>query len=155
MEYKIISAIALYAGMALAGGFELVKAPVIQLTEAIEPKSTTQEVQEATPNRSAIQGMVELRKELAPICGCESAGSKLKKPVHYEPDGKTLLIGRVNPADRGMCQINTEPRNGHLKTAAGMGLDIMNRKEDYILFANWLYETRGSSPWNWSRSCWK
>lgn len=94
-----------------------------------------------------------LDKALIPVCGCESAGSPLADPMlyHYEADGVTLLIGRVNSSDRGMCQINLRY---HLGTSEKMGLDILNEMDDYIFYSNWLYETQGLKPWKSSQHCW-
>ena len=93
---------------------------------------------------------VELRKELIPICACESTGDKNKEPTHYDKDGNVLL-GKINPKDTGICQINL---TAHKKQADKMGLDLF-KESDNIIYANWLYAKEGSKPWNWSRNCWK
>lgn len=93
-----------------------------------------------------------LRAELLPICGCESAGDPNKEPVHYESDGVTLLVGKINPRDRGMCQINLD---AHLETSIKKGYDILHNKADYINYSNELYAKQGDNPWRYSKSCWK
>lgn len=97
------------------------------------------------------QVLVQLNPALVPICSCESKQGKNGAPTHYEADGVTVLRGRENPDDVGMCQINLHYHNA---TAIKMGLDLFKR-EDNITYANWLYEKEGSTPWNWSRKCWQ
>lgn len=92
---------------------------------------------------------IRLLPGLIPICACESTGSATGKPTHWNKDG-TVKHGKINPQDIGMCQIN-ERWNG--KTAEKMGLNIY-KEQDSIIFANYLYTTRGSQPWNWSKPCW-
>lgn len=93
---------------------------------------------------------IELKKELVPICACESTGNKYGKPTHFDKDGNVLL-GVINPYDTGMCQINVKI---HKDTIERLGLDV-TKEIDNIIFANWLYERDGSTPWNWSKPCWK
>ena len=93
---------------------------------------------------------VELVKELKPICACESTGNKIKEPTQYNKDG-SVLRGKLNKDDIGMCQINLKFHN---KKAKEMGLDLF-KEQDNIKYANWLYSKEGSTPWNWSRNCWK
>lgn len=93
---------------------------------------------------------IELLKELVPICACESTGNKNKKPVHVDRKGNVLL-GVINPADTGLCQINVKI---HKKDIEKMGLDV-RKEEDNIKFANWLYANQGPTPWDWSKHCWQ
>lgn len=106
----------------------------------------------STPTPEPTQALV-LRSALKPVCSCESIGNKYSDPYkyHYEDDGKTLLIGRVNPADRGMCQLNMD---AHGSTIEAMGLDIFNDLHDYVTYANHLYDTQGLRPWRYSQHCW-
>lgn len=90
-----------------------------------------------------------LRSELVPICACESTGDRNGVPTHYELDG-SVKKGRINELDTGICQINLYY---HGKSATSMGLDLF-KEDDNITYANHLYETEGSQPWSWSRSCW-
>jgi len=85
---------------------------------------------------------------LKPVCACESSfeGRSNGTPQHFEEDGVTVRTGRVNPADRGICQINTTV---HSSTLASMGLDV-EKEADNITFANWLFKTQGFTPWRWS-----
>lgn len=87
---------------------------------------------------------VTLIPELIKVCTCESGNR------HFDTDG-TVLRGKVNPHDRGLCQINTDY---HGAKATAMSLDLLD-PDDHIKYANWLYKTQGLAPWNWSKSCWK
>lgn len=94
---------------------------------------------------------VELRPELVPICACESSfeGNRYGTPQQFEKDGVTVRYGRVNPEDRGMCQLN---RKYHGDAAQKMGFDI-ETEEGNILYSNWLYSKQGAKPWGWSKGC--
>lgn len=96
---------------------------------------------------------VVLHKALRPVCGCESGGGPNNPPKQFESDGVTVVLGRVNPNDVGACQINTEPRNGHVYMAPKLGFDLWT-EDGNIAYANWLYEQEGLTPWNSSKSCW-
>lgn len=89
-------------------------------------------------------------EELKRICSCESAFELGGEPQHYELDGVTVRTGRVNPDDRGMCQINAYY---HRDTATSLGWDI-ETPEGNKKYAEWLYEREGNTPWSWSRHCW-
>lgn len=102
--------------------------------------------QTETPERN-----VTLRPELVQICSCESMQGKYGTPTHYEEDGVTVLRGRVNPDDIGMCQINL---GYHQDAAEAQGLDLFV-EADNITFANLLYEQSGNQAWSWSKSCWQ
>lgn len=97
-----------------------------------------------------VKKQVELLPELVPICACESTGNKNGVPRQFYDDG-TLVVGKIDPDDRGACQIN---RRYHGAQATKMGLDI-DTEEGNILYANWLYEQQGNTPWKWSASCWQ
>ena len=105
---------------------------------------------ESTQNE-ATEVTVTLKPELVPICSCESMQGKYGTPTHYEEDGVTVLRGRVNPDDIGICQINL---GYHQAAAEAQGLDLFV-EADNITFANQLYEKTGSAAWSWSRSCWQ
>ena len=103
------------------------------------------------PQNSSEDVTTTLRPELVPICSCESMQGKYGTPTHYEEDGVTVLRGRVNPDDIGICQINLYY---HEDTAKEMGLDLFV-EEDNITFANHLYGLNGNQDWSWSRGCWE
>jgi len=94
---------------------------------------------------------IELVAVLKPVCSCESIGIPDGEPQHFERDGVTVLTGRHNPRDVGMCQINLD---AHEETSKAMGLDVYER-DDNIEYANWLYSKQGLKPWTYSKSCWK
>lgn len=111
--------------------------------------------EEVSPVVVKAKEKVKLLPELYPICACESSksGKKTGTPRQFNSDG-TVKRGKINPNDIGMCQINTEPRNGHLVQAKKLGFDVFT-EEGNINYANWLYKKKGSQPWNWSKDCWK
>ena len=82
---------------------------------------------------------------LREVCLCESNLS------HYEADGKTILRGRDNSDDVGICQINEEIHKEEIKIN---GFNIYS-EEGNIAFAKHLYEEQGLKPWNSSKKCWK
>jgi hypothetical protein len=90
-----------------------------------------------------------LRPALVPICSCESAGRPDATPRQFNADG-TVVKGKINPQDIGMCQINLKY---HLSDATKMGLDLYTEQGN-IKYANHLYDTQGTKPWNWSKKCW-
>ena len=124
-------------------------APVVEQITTIEVANASSE----SPSKEVIRGNTHLLPELVPVCACESVGDPNGTPTHFEADGVTVKLGRVNPNDVGMCQINTEPRNGHLEASKKMGLDVFT-EEGNIKYANHLFKTQGYTPWNWSKHCW-
>lgn len=86
----------------------------------------------------------ELPPILEKIAICESGGN------HFEADGVTVKRGKVNPLDIGMFQINEKY---HLEASKKLGLDI-HTLEGNIAYALVLYRQEGTTPWNWSKSCW-
>ncbi len=80
---------------------------------------------------------------LAKIGACESHNRQ------YNSNGATLR-GEQNSYDRGVMQINVLY---HQKTANEMGLDL-NKIDDNVAFARYLYEKFGAKPWMSSSPCW-
>lgn len=115
------------------------------------PTTVTYEKEPQSTQNEATEDIASLIPELVPICSCESMQGKYGTPTHYEEDGVTVMRGRVNPDDIGICQINL---GYHQETADAMGLDLFVEANN-ITFANWLYEQSGNSAWSWSRSCWE
>ena len=75
---------------------------------------------------------------------CESRNRQFNK------DG-TIYRGKINPKDVGQFQIN---EFYHLESSIKLGMDIYTAygNEDYAMY---LYDTQGTTPWNWSKSnCW-
>jgi len=136
----------------------VVSRETIAVVQEVNPATTTPQegklatTEESKPSKNDTSTSTKLNPALQPVCACESTGSRFGTPRQYNADG-TVLRGKINPNDIGMCQINTEPRNGHLEASISLGLDIFTT-EGNIAYANWLYEQSGLTPWNWSRSCW-
>lgn len=80
---------------------------------------------------------------MAEVARCESTFR------HHNEDG-SVLVGRVDPADTGVMQIN---KRYHEEDAIAMGfnLDDIN---DNMAFARNLYERQGVQPWSASMPCW-
>lgn len=70
-------------------------------------------------------------------------------PKQFDKDG-SVMRGRVNHQDIGACQINL---TYHEAEAIRLGFDLFTWNGN-VGFANWLYKQEGSTPWNWSKSCW-
>lgn len=87
--------------------------------------------------------------ELMRICSCESTGKPGNVPRHFDPSGE-VLRGKINQNDVGMCQINL---TYHEAEATRLGLNLLDQ-DDNFTYAVRLYESQGSQPWSWSRSCW-
>lgn len=125
-------------------------AHLVNVAEAseIEPKTVLIEAVKSGGGDGVAEGLVPALK---PVCACESAGRKDREPVHYEADGTTPLIGRIDSDDRGMCQLNLRY---HGETAEARGLDVLGSTEDYIEYVNELFEEQGYAPWKASKHCW-
>lgn len=78
------------------------------------------------------------------IARCESSFR------HYDQDG-TVLTGVVNSSDVGVMQIN---RYYHEARATELGFDLYS-KEGNMMYAKYLYEKEGTTPWKASQSCWE
>jgi len=113
-----------------------------------EYKENIKEIEENVVEK--IEEKETLHPSLKKVCSCESTGRPDKEPQHYENDGVTVRYGRINPLDKGLCQINLFY---HEETATKMGLDLL-KEEDNIKYANYLYEKEGLTPWRYSSSCW-
>lgn len=80
---------------------------------------------------------------LKQIAWCESNWRQ------WNDDG-SVLRGRQNNQDVGFFQIN---EYYHLETAESLGINIYTL-EGNVEYALMLYETQGTTPWNWSKHCW-
>lgn len=106
--------------------------------------TTTESVSESLPDANK----AILRPELEKICACESGNGTPGSARQFYEDG-TLVTGKIDPDDRGICQVNLRY---HGETAKNMGLDL-DTEYGNITYANWLYEKQGSRPWRWSQKC--
>lgn len=68
---------------------------------------------------------------------------------HQLTDG-TILVGRVDPADTGVMQIN---KRYHEATATAMQINLDDIYGN-LAYARHLYEKQGTRPWNASMPCW-
>lgn len=102
----------------------------------------------AEPKVAKIQ-VPMLYPTLKKICTCES-GQGTGEPQQFNIKTGEVLRGEINPLDTGMCQINLKY---HQASAEKMGLDLETEYGN-AMYANWLFDTQGSQPWDWSRSCW-
>lgn len=88
--------------------------------------------------------------ELMRICSCESTGRPGNVPRHYDEKTGEVLRGKINQNDVGMCQVNL---TYHEAEVSRLGLDLFD-PDDHFRYVVRLYESQGSQPWSWSRSCW-
>jgi hypothetical protein len=85
----------------------------------------------------------EIPQILKDIAQCES------KSRQFNEDG-SVHMGEINPLDTGKWQIN---QKYHLAKSQELGMDIFTL-EGNTAYAIYLYETEGTTPWNWSKDCW-
>jgi len=78
------------------------------------------------------------------IAECESNNS------HYDKNGQVMLRGNTNKTvDVGVFQINSV----WFAKATELGLDL-TKEADNREFAKYLYTTRGTEDWVYSKKCW-
>ena len=77
---------------------------------------------------------------LVKICTAESGFKQFKS-------NGSVIRGRVNPSDIGICQINEPIWND---TARKMGYDIYTQEGNEKM-AIWLFVNQGTAPWNSSK----
>lgn len=80
---------------------------------------------------------------LLDIAWCES------KNRQFNDDG-SVHMGEINPLDTGRFQIN---QKYWLEKSKELGFDIFTL-EGNTKMALYIYEHYGTTPWNWSKSCW-
>ena len=81
---------------------------------------------------------------LAEIAKCETHFR------HLGEDGE-VIQGEVNKGDIGVMQINTFY---HADEALKLGIDLKTLRGN-LTFAKWLYEKKGTAPWQSSAGCWQ
>lgn len=121
-------------------------AEVVNPTQEIDDQ---EEVLEVTPKPIIkqsgrilyTQDEVRLVPAMEAICPCESGRQ-------FHPDG-SVVLGRVNPLDIGMCQINLKY---HGAAADRLGYDLYTEVGN-ILYSNHLYAQQGAQPWYLSGAC--
>lgn len=120
--------------------------PEEEVGEQVEVKEVPRSIQPvpSVNNATVIEANgVTLHPNLVPICRCESGLNQ------FEADGITVLRGRVNPLDIGICQINLKY---HGEAAERLQYDLFTL-EGNIRYANHLYTAQGATPWKWSAPC--
>lgn len=132
----------------LAGG-NAIQAKDIPKTNAL-PKTDVKTEESVLPKELRPKTTEEIVKEyfkdtpiLSNIAYCES------RYRQFEKDG-TPLRGTVDNDDIGVMQINARY---HLEKAKSLGLDIFTL-EGNLAYGKYLYEKKGSKPWNASSPCW-
>lgn len=93
---------------------------------------------------------VKLDPALVPICSCESTGNRNGPPRQFNDDG-SVILGKINQADVGMCQINLDYWG---EEADKLGYDVFT-EDGNIKMANHIYSEYGAQPWSWSNNCHK
>lgn len=107
-----------------------------------EPVAPIEEIADDVTIKELVENEFGRGHVMVHIARCES---------HFRQfNGGESLRGRVNPKDIGIFQINEKY---HLATAKKKGLDI-HTVEGNIEYARYLYDTKGTAPWIWSKPCW-
>lgn len=100
-------------------------------------------VEETTEEVLPVSTIPEVPAILKKIGECESGNRQ------FYDDG-TVVRGNINPLDLGKYQINL---GYHEESAKRLGYDLYT-EEGNTKYALHLYNTAGTSPWNWSKHCW-
>ena len=106
----------------------------------------TQEPEPKKINKTTKEVITEHFKDvpvMADVAFCESRFRQ------FDSDGN-VLRGKVNSSDVGVFQIN---ERYHAATAVKLGINLYTL-EGNIAYAEYLYETQGTSPWVHSSKCW-
>ena len=128
---------------------EVEKEPVSMIRKAYAADDHIVGIDKMVVEKPVEKSIPELHPNLKVICSCESTGIPDGKPEHYESDGVTVLSGRVDPRDRGMCQISSFYWG---QKAQELGYDIETPTGNTQM-ANYIFEHQGSQPWSASKKC--
>lgn len=118
-------------GLILVGTYSYLRwaYPTVQIKEVIKEVIVNQEIDYPVLDRIAL---------------CES-GNK-----HFDKNGQILMRGNTNRSvDVGKFQINSV----WFAKATELGLDLTKEKDNEE-FAKYLYTTRGTEDWVYSKKCW-
>lgn len=122
----------------------------IRNLQAVLPKasiayaSTTEMVQTEEQRMKYLVGQeFEDAPVMVRIAECESGFRQ------FDDNGE-VLRGVKDPSDRGLFQIN---ERYHLTESQGLGINIYTT-DGNIAYARYLYDHRGTKPWNPSKGCW-
>lgn len=149
MSYKTLILLLLFGFSAASLSAHSALAPEVQKERVEYIYQSPLSPKEAITTLSPYQ---KLPLTLRRICSCESTGSPNNIPRQFDDNGN-VIRGKVNHADVGMCQINTEPRNGHIEMSEKLGFNLFT-EEGNASYALWLYNSEGTTPWKYSSSCW-
>lgn len=136
---NIVSAIAFRVIVVAFAGIVTLLWPAKAEEAYISPTEEPPLVQEVLTPPPPVESPLTLKK----IAWCESRNRQ------FNPDG-TVLRGVVNSQDVGKHQIN---ERYHLAESQRLGMDI-HTLEGNTEYAQHLFKTQGSKPWNWSKHCW-
>lgn len=147
-----VGSLALTIGLAKDGTSSVASTTPSSLVATSTPKVPVKVIPEekprvATPGRKLT--VADLPKPLYNICSCESMQGGSNPPKQFEADG-SVMRGRVNDQDIGACQVNLKY---HGDAAAKKGLDLFT-EDGNVRYAIGLYESQGTTPWDWSKGCW-
>ena len=121
---------------------------VIETDEAYGSIATTDQTQRdiagsASHTEAIVRSYFSDIPVMIQVARCESTFR------HTLTDG-SVLQGRVDSADTGVMQIN---KRFHEAKAVELGLDL-DDIYDNMTYARYLYEKKGTQPWNASSPCW-
>ena len=134
----MITAVLAVTGAASVGNTEVAYGTITTDTSAAELS-----LSDGTDTEKIVREYFKDIPVLVQVARCESTFR------HTLADG-SVLLGRVDPADTGVMQIN---KRYHGETAIKLGLDL-NDIYDNMAYARYLYEKKGTQPWNASSPCW-
>ncbi|MEO8638200.1 MAG: hypothetical protein ABI430_04865 [Candidatus Taylorbacteria bacterium] len=124
----------------------LIPSQIVLQQEIEMPETILVKRIDPTPN-STVEGEVRSYfkdiPQMVQIAKCESAFRQIDSAGN-------ILRGRVNRQDIGVMQINEAY---HAKESKKLGYDIYSL-EGNMEYARYLYEKKGSQPWNSSSACW-
>lgn len=118
----------------------LVSWPNESVEQPILPEATNVTLSPAPAIEKPLDPLPAILKKIA---WCES------KNRQFNADG-SVHRGEINPQDVGKYQIN---EHYHLEASIVLGMDIYTL-EGNTEYAQYLYSTQGTTPWNWSKHCW-
>ncbi len=106
-----------------------------------------EKTQKETMAKQAKEVLFEEFKDIPSMVAVARCESGMR---HYDGNGE-VLRGEIDSRDIGIMQIN---EYYHGEKALEMGIDIFSPQGN-ILYAKYLYEHQGLSPWGASKPCWE
>lgn len=143
----LILMIGVIGGVALDEWYRAASTPIAYAAaqEEVEPRIVLIKVDYTGWTKDRLQEEIRanLPEIFIDIAECESTTRQYDN--RHEP-----LKGLVDADDTGVLQIN---KRYHAEKAEALGMDL-DSPVGNIAYAKHLYETKGLSPWNSSKSCW-